>query len=214
MIFKNKGFVVATTGKQTGASAYLRVSSRAQSDAMQLHAIERAASSRGDELDTIYREKLSAKSIDRPALVRVRAAVRAGEIKRLYVYRLDRLSRSGIRDTLQVIEELRAAGTELVSVADSFDMSGPAADIVLAVMAWAAQMERQAIGERIASAIDRATERGRTWGRPSKMGPKEKARALEMKGEGRTVRQIAMALKVSRSIVGRALSGAKSRKKE
>jgi DNA invertase Pin-like site-specific DNA recombinase len=37
---------------------------------------------------------------------------------------LDRLRRSGIADTLQVVQELERHGCEVVSVADGFDLAG------------------------------------------------------------------------------------------
>jgi Resolvase, N terminal domain len=45
---------------------------------------------------------------------------RAGRLRgrRLYVFRLDRLRRSGIADTLPTLDELRGGGVEIVSVAD------------------------------------------------------------------------------------------------
>jgi hypothetical protein len=45
------------------------------------------------------------------------------------------LTASGILDTFEVIEKLRAHGAELVSVSDGFALDGPAAEVVLAVMA-------------------------------------------------------------------------------
>ncbi len=116
------------------AAAYVRVSSRAQDHATQRAAIERVAAARNDEISAWYAEKQSAKTIARPELHRLRADARAGRITRLYVYRLDRLARSGIRDTFEVVVDLRAHGVHLVTVADGFDLDGPAAEIVLAVM--------------------------------------------------------------------------------
>ena len=90
--------------------AYCRVSSRAQDLGMQVAAIEKAAAARGDTIEGWFQEKKSGKVLARPELNRLRTEVRAHRVKRLYVFRLDRLSRSGIRDTFEVIEELRAHG--------------------------------------------------------------------------------------------------------
>jgi DNA invertase Pin-like site-specific DNA recombinase len=187
------------------AAAYVRVSSRAQDHATQRSAIERAASARGDEIVTWYEETRSAKTIARPELDRVRADARAGGIRRLYLYRLDRLARSGIRDTFEVVEELRAHGCQLMAVADGFDLDGPAADVILAVMAWAAKMERLAINERISAARDRLEAEGRRWGRPPRLTGRDKERALELRGQGRSLRDIAVALRIPRSTIARAL---------
>ena len=58
----------------------------------------------------------------------LRAGVRVGVVRELYLYRLDRLARSGIRDTFEVVEELRDHGCAIVTVADGFDLAGPAAE--------------------------------------------------------------------------------------
>ena len=52
-------------------------------------------------------------------------------------------------------------------MADGFDMEGPAAEVVLAVMAWASKMERLAINERISAARERLEAAGRPWDDPS-----------------------------------------------
>ncbi len=185
---------------------YVRVSSRSQDHEMQRSAVERTASARGDSIESWYAEKRSGKTLARPELGRLRADARAGLIRRLYVFRLDRLTRSGIRDTLEVVEELRAHGCQIVSVADGFDLEGPAAEVVLAVIGWAAKMERIAINERIAAARERLEAEGRPWGRPRRMDAAAGDRARAMQAAGRSVREIAVALKIPRSTVARALS--------
>ncbi len=171
--------------------------------------MERAAAARGDRIPKRlwFEEKKSGRNIERPVLQKLRAAVRAGVVGRLYVFRIDRLTRSGIRDTLALVEEFRRGGAELVSIADGFDLSGHGAEVVLAVLAWAAQMERNAIGERIKAARVRIEREGGRWGRPRSVDPATliKARALER--SGKSVRAIAIALKVPRSTLHGALAG-------
>lgn len=188
------------------ATAYLRVSSKAQDFPTQRAAIERAASTRGDIITTWYSEKKSGKTLARPELDRLRAGARAGSVRRLYVFRLDRLTRSGIRDTFELIEELRAAGVEVVSVSDGFSLDGPAAEVILAVMSWAAKMERLAINERISAARERVEAEGGKWGRPRRFDEATLGKAKELRGHGRSVREIAVALKVPRSTVARYLA--------
>lgn len=191
------------------AAAYLRVSTHQQDWKLQRDAIARAAKARGDRLPAAlwFEEKRSGASIERPALQKLRAAVRAGRVGRVYVFRLDRLTRSGIRDTLHLVEEFRRAGAELVTVADGFDLGGPAADVVLAVLAWAAQMERRAIGERIRAARARVEASGGRWGRPRTIDPKTLSEARARAKRGESVRAIAGALGVPRSTLGDALAG-------
>jgi DNA invertase Pin-like site-specific DNA recombinase len=186
--------------------AYMRVSSRAQDLATQRVAIEKAAQAQGDAIDTWFFEKKSGRSVARPELDRLRAEVRAGRVAKLYLYRLDRLTRSGIRDTFEVIEELRAHGVQVVSISDGFALDGPAAEVILAVIAWAAKMERLAINERISVARERMEAEGRPWGRPPRLSEAECVRLRTLRDQGRSVRDIAVAMKVPRSTVARALA--------
>lgn len=190
------------------ALAYIRVSSRAQDHASQRSAIERTADVRGDTIDDWRAEKRSAKTLAREELQRLLVDARAGRLRgrRLYVFRLDRLTRSGIADTLTTLDELRANGVEVVSVADGFDLQGPHAEVIVAVMAWAAKMERLATAERIAAARERIEAEGGRWGRPPRMGQADVERALAMRAEGRSTRAIAVALKIPKSTLARALA--------
>jgi DNA invertase Pin-like site-specific DNA recombinase len=186
-------------------AAYLRVSSASQDAGMQRDAILRAARARGELVVHWFADTMSGATTKRPELARLRAAVRAGDVRKLYVYRLDRLTRSGIRDTLAIVDELRAHGCTLVTIADGFDVDGPASEVVLAVLAWAAKMERQAIGERIAAARARVAAEGGAWGRPRRMARGDVARARELAAAGKSVRAISAAMKVPRSTLARAL---------
>lgn len=196
----------ATPNAPDAVASYVRVSSRAQDHAMQLDAIERQARARGDVIGRRYAERLSGKTLDRPELKRLREDARQGYVRRLYVYRVDRLARSGIADMLTVVQELQASGVEVVTVADGFPLSGPMAELVLAMMAWAAKMERLAINERLAAARTALEARGGKWGRPSRMDDAAREKAVQMARAGRSVREVAVALKVPRSTVARALA--------
>ncbi len=188
------------------AAAYIRVSSRAQNAATQRHAIETAARARGDKIAHWFAEKQSASRLRRPALDSLRDAVRRGELARVYVFRLDRLSRTGIRDMLQVVDEFRTARCELVNLADGFSVEGPGSDIAIAVMAGMAQMEREALGERIAAARARVELEGGHWGRPRRVGPAEERRIHELAGKRLTSRRIAAELGIPEATVRRVVS--------
>ena len=187
--------------------AYLRVSSRSQSNETQRDAIRRVAKARGERVDRWFEEKRSAKALtERPTLEAVRDLIRQGGVAVLYVYRIDRLSRSGIRDTFALLEEFRGRGVKIVTVADGFTMEGPGADVVLAVLAWAAQMERLAIGERIADAHKRVKAQGLPWGRPKRVDQRTKELIWEAHEAGRSIRKMAIAYKIPRSTVSRVVS--------
>ena len=187
------------------AAAYVRVSSRSQNTRTQVQEIDRVNKARSNAACLWYEEKRSAKTLERPQLQMLLECVRAGKIRTLYVYRIDRLTRSGIRDTLDLVNELRTCGCKLVSCADGFSVDGPASEIILAVMGWAAQMERLAIGERIASARKRVEANGGHWGRPRALLDANVRRIHALSAEGETSREIARRLRVSKSSVLRVL---------
>ncbi|MDE3097030.1 MAG: recombinase family protein [Chloroflexota bacterium] len=189
-----------------GVAAYVRVSSASQGSAMQRDAIDRAATARGDRVGRWYTDTRTGATMQRSDLDELRRSARMGRIRRLYVFRLDRLTRSGIRDTLELVEELRRHGCELVTIADGFDLGGPAAEVVLAVMAWAAQLERLAINERISAARARVEAKGGSWGRPSRLSEAERRRVLELAAKGKSRRAIAVALKIPHATVGRVIA--------
>lgn len=186
-------------------AAYVRVSSRAQDLATQKDAIRRAARARRHRVARWFEEHQSGRSLARPVLGELRELVRAGVVRTLYVFRIDRLTRSGIRDTLALLEELRGAGCKVITIADGFDLEGPATEVVLAVLAWAAQMERLALGERISAARSRIAAQGGAWGRPSRADSRTVERVRALRGK-RSVRAIAAALKIPRSTVASILA--------
>ncbi len=181
---------------------------------MQRAAIVKAATARGDTIATWHAEKRTATTLDRPELARLLADVRAGKVRRLYVWRLDRLTRSGISDTLALVRELRELHVELVNLADGFTIPPPGADgsaariaeLILAILAWAAETELLTRRERISARRELAAERGEPWGRPSRLAPATRERIAELRAAGRTIRAIAAALRVPRATVGRAVS--------
>jgi DNA invertase Pin-like site-specific DNA recombinase len=193
-------------------AAYIRVSSKSQDLGMQRDAITRAAKARGERVRVWYAEKTTGVN-ERPELTRLREDVRAGKVDKLYVYRLDRLSRGGILEVLNLVHEFRDHGTSLETIGDGFTMTGPAADVILAVFAWVAEMERAAIRERMAAARVRVEKAGGRWGRPRNVGAADVLKMKALKKKGRTVRSIAMALKIPRSTVSDYLSGKPTRKK-
>lgn len=193
-------------------AAYLRVSSASQDAASQRDAIERAAAARGDSIGEWFSEKLSAKTMKRPELERLRTAVRAGTVRRVYTFKLDRLCRTGVADTFGVVEDFKRAGTELVAVADNLALKPGDADIASEVFVFAlglaARLERLAGEERRAAARERLKAAGKPWGRPQRMDAAQVARAQELRSEGRSVRQVAIAMKVPRATIARALARA------
>ncbi|MFT3915348.1 MAG: recombinase family protein [Anaeromyxobacteraceae bacterium] len=194
-------------------AAYTRVSSKSQDLATQRDAIQRAATARGDTVVTWYCEKRSGKKLARPELDRVRAAIRVGEIRKLYVFKIDRLTRSGVADTYKIVDEIRQAGCELHIPGDNLVIKPVgtddlASECIIFGLALGARVQRQAINDNIAAARERMEGEGQRWGRPPRLSFMQRSEVVARRDAGESIRKIAVALKVPRSTVARVLVGA------
>ena len=90
----------------------------------------------------------SGKNIDRPAFKDLMKAVQRGEIDKIIVYRLDRISRS-ITDFGQIWETLHEHNAEFISVNEKFDTSTPVGRAMVYIIMVFAQLERETIATRI-----------------------------------------------------------------
>lgn len=185
-------------------AAYIRVSTRQQDYEAQKDAITRAAQARGEVINHWFEEKVGGASKRRPELALL--LTRARRIERVYVFRLDRLSRGGIAETLNIVKQLRDSGCSVASVSEPFlAFDGPMGELTLSVLAWAAQQERRALTERLAAARERAIASGEAWGRPKVLLPDTIRLGRELVAEGVSVRRAAAQLGISHSTLGRAL---------
>lgn len=196
---KRVGGVGAAPGEPPPiVAAYIRVSSRSQDYAYQRHAIEGCARGRGELVHLWYGDVATGSKMERPKLRKLRDDIRAGKIQRLWVWRLDRLTRSGIVDAVSCIAEIRAAGCAIQSVTDGFPLEGPTADLHIAMMAWAAQHEREKLRENQQAARLRMEQTGRHWGRPPATY-EQRALVRELATLGYSVRKIAREVQLSKS---------------
>ena len=78
--------------------------------------------------------------------------VRNGEIERIVVAKLDRLTR-GIRDLCNLVELCVEYDVALVSASESLDTSSAAGRMVVHMLGVFAQWEREAIAERTREAL-------------------------------------------------------------
>jgi DNA invertase Pin-like site-specific DNA recombinase len=186
---------------------YIRTSTSDQDGRAQLHALHRAAKARSwsAPLEFIDIGHSGAKA-SRPALDRMKAAVRAGEVQQIMVFGLDRLGRS-LRDLLVLLDELAAAGCAVISLREAIDLTTPAGRLMVHLIAALAEFERELIRDRVRSGLARVratgrTRSGRPVGRPRRDVDLDAVRRL--RDEGRSWRQIAVALKVPTRTVHRA----------
>lgn len=101
----------------------------------------------------------SGKNTNRPAFRRMMDDIRAGEIGKVIVYRLDRISRS-ILDFAQMMELFAEKGVEFLSSTEHFDTSAPMGRAMLNICIVFAQLERETIQARVLDAYADRSRRG------------------------------------------------------
>ena len=102
----------------------------------------------GQDLSVYLDRGYSGKNTQRPDFQRLLSDVKAGKIQKLYVYRLDRFSRS-VADFGKLWEILRAHQVEFVSINENFDTSTPMGRAMLHIIMVFAQLERETTAERV-----------------------------------------------------------------
>ena len=123
---------------------YIRVSSAEQNTERQLD---------GLDMNRIFTDKVSGKSVDRPALQEMLRFVREGD--HLYVHSMDRLARNLI-DLRQMVQDLTAKGVRITFVKENLVFNGDDAAmsvLLLSVMGAVAEFERAILRERQAEGI-------------------------------------------------------------
>lgn len=101
----------------------------------------------------------SGKNTQRPDFEALLEAVQRGEIARVIVYKLDRISRS-ILDFANMMELLGRYGVEFISATERFDTSTPIGRAMLHICIVFAQLERETIQKRVTDAYYARCRRG------------------------------------------------------
>ena len=144
---------------------YARVSSKEQNLDRQL------ARAKEVKADKVFTDKLSGKNTDRPGLQEMFDYIREGDV--VEIVSLDRLSRN-YKDIQQLVKQIKDKGAKLVvddlpqtntgnSLVDDFMF-----DMMVNLMGFVAQNEREKIKERQRQGIEQAKKRGVYKGRPKK----------------------------------------------
>jgi DNA invertase Pin-like site-specific DNA recombinase len=190
-------------------AVYLRVSTRSQDTASQEPDLKRWAREHPDDTIKWYRDKFTGKTMDRPGFTKLLADVAAGKVKRIVVWRLDRLGRTA-KGLTALFEDLIQRSVDLVSLKDGLDLATPAGRLMANVLASVAAYETEVRAERILAGQHAAREAGKRWGgsekgRRLKVTAEQEAAMLRMKNEGEGVSAIARATGLSRPTVYRIL---------
>lgn len=165
---------------------YIRVSSKDQNEVRQVIAMKEA----GVPEENILFDQQSGKSFDRPQYHRLIELLRPNDI--LFVKSIDRLG----RNYHEILEQWRLITKEiqadivvldmpLLDTRKGNDLTGTLiADIVLQLLSYVAQTEREFIRQRQAEGIAAAKANGVRFGRSPKKRPKEYSETKEKWANG------------------------------
>ncbi|EOS65333.1 hypothetical protein C816_02114 [Oscillibacter sp. 1-3] len=107
-----------------------------------------------------YKDKgFSGKNTDRPRFQELMADIKQGLIRRVVVYKLDRISRS-ILDFATMMELFQQFNVEFISSTEKFDTSTPMGRAILNICIVFAQLERETIQKRVTDAYYSQCQRG------------------------------------------------------
>lgn len=152
---------------------YVRVSSRDQNEERQLIAMREV----GIANEMIFLDKQSGKDFDRPNYKKLLRKLKKDDL--LYIKSIDRLGRNydEILEQWRIITKEKQAAIvvldmPLLDTRKNRDLTGTLiADIVLQLLSYVAQTEREFIHQRQAEGIQTAREKGVHLGRPSQPLP-------------------------------------------
>lgn len=155
------------------AYGYIRVSSADQNEARQLAAMRGASV----PVCRVYIDKRSGKDFNRPQYRRLLKKLRRGDL--LYIISIDRLGRNyeEIQNQWRILTreigvDICVLDMPLLDTRNGKDLMGTfIADLVLQILSFVAQSERESIRSRQAQGIAAAKARGVRFGRPRRALP-------------------------------------------
>lgn len=162
--------------------AYVRVSSTDQNEDRQMIAMEQAGVPEGN----IYIDKQSGKDFNRPNYKRLIKRLREGDI--LYILSIDRLGRNyeEIQNQWRIITKAKKVDIVVIDMPlldtrrDKNLLGTFISDMVLQLLSFVAENERENIRSRQAAGIAAAKAKGVKFGRPVKEVSDEFAREVEL----------------------------------
>lgn len=114
---------------------------------------------RGGDYRVFQDKGYSGKNTDRPNFQLMLDAIRRGEVKRVIVYKLDRISRS-ILDFTAMMDEFQKHEVQFVSCTEKFDTATPMGRAMLNICIVFAQLERETIQQRVSDAYASRSRKG------------------------------------------------------
>jgi DNA invertase Pin-like site-specific DNA recombinase len=187
---------------------YARVSTGKQENGNQLDQLREFAAKQGWEIVAEFVDTVTGSGkLKRPQFEKMMLAASQKRFDLLLFWKLDRLSREGVRKTLDYLTRLDTWGVAWRSYQEPyFDSCGQFRDVVISIAATLAQQERINISERTLAGLQRARKAGKVFGRRALAVDVHQARRLQREGLG--LRAIAKRLKIAVNTLQKSLKSA------
>ena len=171
--------------------AYVRVSRDDEQPENQEHAIYRWAAERGHQVVETVRDVGVSGALppaQRPGWQKAMQLLESAD--GVVVYALDRVARS-LWDLAAVVKELEAKGKVLMSVREEWlqNVDPRVRQLIISILGWAAEMEREFIRERTREALARLKAQGKPVGRPPKWSEATRRRIIDLVRRGLTLKE-------------------------
>lgn len=177
---------------------YARVSTDKQDTENQLIQLRDFAPKQGWAIVEEYVDYESGSKSDRPAFQRMFKDASRRKFDLILFWALDRLSREGVYQTLQHLNQLESYGVGFRSFTEPyFDSCGVFKDAVIAIMATLAKQERVKRAERTRAGLARVRAAGKRLGRPVTLNDQHRAEITRLTAQGHSLRAVARQLGIS-----------------
>lgn len=193
-------------------AVYLRVSTVDQNTEAQEHQVLEFCRKRGWRSPRVFRDLACGAANHRPGLDSMLQFIRAGRVRHVVTYKLDRLGRS-LTQLAIMVSEFQTRNVGLICTSQGIDTStpNPVAQLQLGVLMAVAEFERALIKERTIAGLAVARMHGKRIGRPPISSRKVRHILKIARRLGRSIRSIAREAAVAPSTVARVLARSRQR---
>jgi DNA invertase Pin-like site-specific DNA recombinase len=193
-------------------AVYLRVSTVDQNTEAQEHQVLEFCRKRGWRSPRVFRDLVCGAANHRPGLDSMLQFIRAGRVRHVVTYKLDRLGRS-LTQLAIMVSEFQTRNVGLICTSQGIDTStpNPVAQLQLGVLMAVAEFERALIKERTIAGLAVARMHGKRIGRPPISSRKVRHILKIARRLGRSIRSIAREAAVAPSTVARVLARSRQR---
>jgi len=179
--------------------AYVRVSEETENPDNQKFAIYEWVARRGYVVERVFEDIGVSGALpprERPGFARVLRALE--EVDGVVVYALDRVARS-LSELVDVVREIEGKGKVILSVREEWlqQLDPKVRGLIVAILGWAAEMERELIRARTREALRRLKAMGKHIGRKPVVTEAVARKAVEYVAKGYTLKDAAKILGVN-----------------